>query len=156
MSIADTQNDNNKDSSKIQKAKFGIAWSDNYSIGHELVDSQHKRLFEMVSALVESCMDGRDSEMVKETLGFLADYTVRHFSEEEALQLKYDYPEYDKHKQMHEDFKVTVGDLIQDYIKNSSTTELSNNVNKIVVKWLVQHILNEDKKIGTHIQKTLP
>ena len=130
---------------------IGVAWNDSYKLGNEQVDLQHKKLFEMVNDLINSCMDGSDVIKLQETLGFLVNYTVRHFHFEEELQLRYGYPEYEAHKQMHEDFKVTVGELVARFERNGSTTELSNDVNKIMVRWLVNHIQREDKKIGVYI-----
>jgi len=97
-------------------------------------------------------MDGTDTGKLKDTLDFLVYYTIRHFDDEEALQLQYNYPEYSRHKQLHEDFKVTVGELVQRFEQNGSSTELSNDVNKIIVRWLINHIQHEDLKIALHIQ----
>lgn len=135
------------------KLEYGVAWNDNLKLGNEQVDAQHKRLFELVNNLVSSCIEGTDTIHLQETLDFLVEYTVQHFHDEESLQLQCHYPEYERHKQLHEDFKVTVGELVQKFAQSASSAELSNNVNKIVVQWLVNHILKEDKKIGKHIQR---
>jgi len=67
--------------------KYGVAWKSSYELGNEAVDSQHRMLFELVSGLVSSCMDGTDVTKLSETLGFLANYTVKHFEDEEGLQV---------------------------------------------------------------------
>jgi len=134
--------------------KYGIAWSDSYKLGEENVDSQHRKLFELLSDLVAACMDGSELEKVKETLDFLVGYTVQHFNDEEALQVMCGYPDYERHKQLHEDFKVTVGGLVKEFNESGSSTELSHDLNIIVVKWLVNHIQGEDKKIGKHIRES--
>lgn len=130
----------------------GIAWNECYSLGNEQIDRQHKKLFELVSGLVNACMDGTATEKLQETLTFLGNYTVQHFYFEEELQLQSHYPDYERHKQLHADFVKTVGELTGNFNKNGSSAELSTDVNKIVIKWLVNHILREDKKIGEHIQ----
>ena len=132
--------------------KYGIAWSKDLELGNAQVDSQHRRLFELVSNLIEACMTGQEFDRLRETLDFLVDYTIMHFRDEEALQLQYKYPEYEAHKLMHDDFKVTVSDLVRKYLENGSSEELSSSVNRIVVRWLINHIQREDKKIGKHIQ----
>lgn len=130
----------------------GVAWKDEYKLGNKQVDDEHHQLFVMVSELINSCADGSDMAKLKETLDFLVNYTVFHFGDEEALQLRYNYPDYERHKQLHEDFKATVLNLAQNFEKSGSTEELSNNVNKIIVRWLINHILREDKKIGDYIR----
>ena len=131
----------------------GIAWDDKLKLDNEQVDAQHKRLFELLSELVCQCIDGSSTERLKETLDFLADYTVKHFHDEESLQVQYIFPEYAKHKQLHEGFKKVVAGLVQRFTENGSSKELSDDVNKIVIRWLISHIQQEDKKVGEHIKR---
>jgi len=81
----------------------------------------------------------------------LVNYTVQHFNDEEVLQIKCNYPEYEKHKQIHEDFKVTVTELIKRFNESGSSTNLCEDVKSIVIKWLVNHIMSEDKKISAYL-----
>ena len=134
------------------KINQGLAWKDSFTLGNEQVDLQHKKLFELLSEIVTACIDGSDTGKLKATLDFLVNYTVRHFHFEEELQLKYNYPEYEKHKQLHEEFTRTVGELVEKFHKNGSSTELSNAVNRTIVRWLINHIQREDKKIGDYIR----
>ena len=141
--------ENNQNKTEIAQ---GLAWKDEFNLGHDWVDMQHRRLFELVNGLVASCADGTDVIKLKGTLDFLVNYTVQHFEDEEALQLKCNYPGYENHKRIHEEFKVTVGGLVEKFTAGGSSAELSSDVNKIVVRWLVNHIQREDKKIGDHIK----
>jgi len=132
-------------------AKDGFIWDDSYLLGNELVDTQHRQLFDLVNTLVSSCADGSDTEKVKKTLDFLVNYTVQHFNDEEALQIKCNYPDYKRHKQLHEDFKPVVAELVQRFNECDSSDQLRIDIKTIVVKWLANHILNEDKKIGEYL-----
>ena len=132
-----------------------VAWNDGFRVGNEQVDLQHKKLFELAGGLINACIEGKDTAKLRETLSFLVNYTIRHFLFEEELQVKCKYPDYDRHKQLHEGFKQTVGSLVEKFNNNGSSIELSSDVNKIVVSWLVNHIQQEDKKIGEHLQNAL-
>jgi len=132
-------------------AKDGFLWDDSYLIGNKKIDDQHHQLFDLINTLVQSCDDGRDKEKLKNALDFLVDYTVRHFNDEEALQIECKFPEYEQHKNLHEDFKVTVTDLVGRFLKSGSSADLNSDIKTIVIKWLVNHVLYEDKKIGVHI-----
>ena len=132
---------------------YGIAWSDDYKLDNKQVDRQHYKLFEMAGKLVGLCTDAGDEAQLRQMLDFLVNYTVQHFNDEEALQIKYNYPDYKRHKQLHENFKATVGDMVKKFNEGESPVELSGEINKIVVKWLINHISYEDKKIGAHIRK---
>ena len=133
--------------------KNGIAWDDKYNTGYEKVDSQHRQLFALLSDVANACSDGSDTERLRSTINFLVDYTVRHFHDEEALQIQWNYPDYACHKQLHDDFKETVAGIVSKYGEKGSSAELSDDVNKIIVRWIVNHIQREDKKIGDYIRK---
>jgi len=132
--------------------KYGIAWNDSYRLGNDQVDHQHMQIFELLGKIATSCMEGNDSACLNETLNFLVSYTIRHFDDEEALQISCNFPDLLRHKQLHEDFKVTVGKLVKRYEESGSSSDLSNDVNKIVVRWLINHINGEDKKIGEYLR----
>ena len=136
----------------VSEIKQGIAWNDKYKLGEAKVDEQHRKLFELLSNLVESCENKTNLNKVHDALNFLVGYTVRHFEDEEELQLKWGFPEYEQHKQLHDDFKVTVGELVKQFKESGSSEELSNLLNKTVATWLIRHIQREDKKIGVFIQ----
>jgi len=129
-----------------------LKWDDCYLLGNEKVDNQHKELFNLVNSLVRSCDSGEGTDKLKETLLFMINYTVLHFDDEEALQIECKYPDYEKHKKMHDDFKVVVLGLVDRFSNTGSSAELSSDVRKIIVKWLVNHIMTEDKKIGDFLR----
>ncbi|MDR1321916.1 MAG: bacteriohemerythrin [Gracilibacteraceae bacterium] len=130
----------------------GIAWSPELETGHAEIDAQHRQLFRLTSALVDACAKGRSTAVLGEALDFLAAYTVRHFADEEALQIQYAFPEYARHKKMHDDFKETALALIAEYKAGESAEELSGKVFSVIVRWLLRHIKGEDAKIAEHIR----
>jgi len=132
--------------------QFTIAWKKEYELGNSFVDSQHKRLFELVNNIGKSCRENEDVGSLCETLDFLLQYTLQHFSDEEALQLKHNFPEYEYHKKLHDEFEATVREKVSEFKKTGSTDELNDTVNEIVITWLVNHILKEDMKIGAYIK----
>ena len=136
----------------LKNIEYGVAWDDDLLLGSEQVDMQHHQMFELLSSLVRACADGTDTAKLKETLDFLVNYTVQHFLDEESLQIQCNYPDYEAHRQKHEDFKNTISGLVQRFSESGSSAELSSEVNKFIVRWLIDHILYEDKKIGLHIR----
>ena len=57
------ENDQNK-----TEMTYGLAWKDEFNLKHEWVDMRPRRLFELVSELVESCTAGSDAKKLKEPL----------------------------------------------------------------------------------------
>ena len=131
----------------------GIAWSSDLETGNEAIDSQHKELFRLTSNVVEACESDKSQEILGDTLNFLASYTVKHFIDEEALQVEYDFPDYERHKKLHEEFKAKVVDLIHQYQEDPQSVDLRVHVNSTIIRWLLQHIKGEDFKIAGFIRK---
>ena len=136
----------------MAEIQHGIAWSDSLNTGNARVDSQHKRIFRLLSDVMRQCAEGDYSATLEETLNFLVDYTVKHFTDEEALQLACKYPGYERHRKLHEDFKTTVGGLVKAFGESGSSKELADGVNSVMAIWLITHIQKEDKKIAEHIR----
>ena len=132
---------------------FSIAWSEDYELGNDFVDSQHKRLFELVNNIGKTRHEGGDASALSETLDFLLQYTVQHFSDEESLQIEYNFPEYEHHKKLHKDFEAAVIEKVTEFKEKGSTNDLLDNVNYFIIEWLVNHILKEDMKIGAYINE---
>ena len=133
--------------------KVSVAWDDSLLTGDEQIDIQHKKLFGLVSDLINCGADEIGPDKIQETLEYLANYTVWHFHFEEDLQIKYSYSDYERHVRLHEAFKAAVNDLIARYRENGSSSGLFGDVNRIVVQWFINHIKKEDKKIIEFIRQ---
>jgi len=81
-----------------------IAWSDEYLIGIEEIDNQHKKFFEVTRKFYSDILECEGEDAAEETLNFLKDYAAWHFKSEEAFMQKYAYPRLEKHKKLHGEF----------------------------------------------------
>jgi len=146
-----------KDALRLEpdKPEYDIAWNDALLTGNELVDGQHRHVFEILKDLIAACEDDTATPKLKETLAILADFTETHFKDEEDLQLRYNYPGYAKHKRIHEEFKDTISDIIYRFKENGSSRQLSGEVSRVVVRWMIGHIRSEDKRLCKYIQSVL-
>ncbi len=120
--------------------------------GNSAIDSQHKQLIDAFNQLLDACSKGKGREVIRGTLIFLQDYTIRHFNDEETLQTKYNYPDYPAHKKLHESFKQTINEIIQEYDTEGPTIALVSKINLNLGGWLINHIKREDARVATHIK----
>jgi methyl-accepting chemotaxis protein len=127
-------------------------WDDSFVSGVRLIDIRHKRLFEAVNRLIDACEQGKGKEELAKSLAFLADYTVKHFSEEEALQRKYGYAEYPAHRDIHEAFKKTVVAFAAELELRGPSEELVEKLKREVGGWLVTHVKVVDLKMAAAIR----
>jgi hemerythrin len=131
-------------------------WDNSLETGNELIDSQHKGLFDAINKLLETCRQGKGKEELSKSLDFLNQYTIQHFFDEEQLQQKYKYPDFENHKKYHDGFKVTVRDLAVRLIMKGASNELIEEVKTKIGGWLVTHIKGQDVKVAAHIRLQTP
>ena len=55
--------------------------------GNTLIDSEHRQLFAAVNDLMDACSQGHGRDKIQSTVQFLSDYVVKHFGDEENLQI---------------------------------------------------------------------
>lgn len=127
-------------------------WDGTLETGHEIIDTQHKQLFEAINNLLDTCRVGKGSEELTKNLDFLNTYTIKHFFDEEKIQQKYQYPDYPNHKRYHDTFKEKVKDLTHRLIWSGPTEALIQEVHASIGDWLVSHIKIQDFKLARYIK----
>ncbi len=120
--------------------------------GNSTIDAEHKMLIDSINKLLDACRTGAGRSKIAETVGFLKQYTIKHFSHEEQLQTKYNYPHITAHKIYHAKFVQTVKDLERELMKDGSSVALVGKINSALAGWLISHIKQEDVKVAAHIK----
>ncbi len=119
-----------------------IVWSDEWSVGIEEIDEQHKVLVNLINRMHNAIAEKHGSEIVSDILAELADYTKIHFAVEESLMRILGYPGYEEHKDVHDDLLEHVVDLQKKAA--SSNTSISFELIHFLKSWLSKHIMEED------------
>jgi hemerythrin len=139
---------------------MAFTWTSALETGHTLIDSQHKELIDVINKLLTACQQGQGADQVGQTVDFLVSYTKKHFSEEEALQQKSNYPDYANHRTYHATFVQTITDLSTELKQSGATPMLINKIVRNVGEWLINHIQQQDTKVAAHLKSaggyTLP
>ena len=133
---------------------MAFKWDKSLETGYEKVDKQHKMLAAAVNDLMEASSSGKGDREVLRTLEFLTNYTVQHFTDEENLQIMYEYPDYPNHKRIHEDFREKVGELVRKVNETGPTEEIIAEVSSIICAWLLEHIKGEDFRMASYVKDT--
>ena len=83
-----------------------IEWNDEYLLGITEIDNQHKKLLSLANELYNIASgDGEKYKLqMSIVLKKLTDYTVYHFSSEEAFMQKHGYSGTSAHKMAHDSF----------------------------------------------------
>jgi len=122
-----------------------IEWSKDLETGNELVDNQHKGLFNLLNDLSTSIYEKKSKKVLKESIEKLTLYVVEHFSAEESFMLKEKYPAFAEHKKIHEDLFIETATIIEAY-RNTDDHRMAIPIVVFLTKWITNHIQKEDKK----------
>jgi len=126
-----------------------IRWKDEFLTGIEVIDSQHKVLFDMADRCYKLLKDEFITDKynkIVELLDDLKEYTVFHFRTEEEYMLSIGYKKFLSHKVEHDVFidKVNKVDFNQIEVDQN---QYIKGILEFIVEWIVQHILQKDKLI---------
>ncbi|MCP4700778.1 MAG: hemerythrin family protein [Gammaproteobacteria bacterium] len=128
-----------------------IHWSNDVSVGIQEIDEQHKVLFGMINELNQAIESGRGKEVREEIFSKLIEYTRVHFTVEESLMRILGYPDYEKHKQEHEDLTKEVIELHAKFTNEEDHS--SYDLLAFLSKWLINHIKKTDKAYESYFIK---
>ena len=134
---------------------LSIKWSDEImSVGIEEIDSQHKRLIDLINKIIHSIEDGNQIKNIEIFIEDATAYTKYHFSSEEKYFEKSckDKDQIKKHKIRHQEFIDKVNEFglrlkNNNDIRDGDGIELVTQLNKYLSGWLVNHIIVEDRGI---------
>ncbi len=127
-----------------------VAWDDDYGVGHDGIDGDHRRLFELFNEFVTAVNENRGDGDVEAVLVELLKYCDTHFDREEKLMREHGYPDYERHKALHDSFVREIYD-----INNAMDAggEQGAYVLGMLGTWLSGHILGVDKKLGAFLKE---
>ncbi len=128
-------------------------WKDEYKIGVDKIDEQHRQLFDKIENLLEIAKNGDRESNRRECLkviDFLIYYTGSHFDTEENFQRERRYVSYAQHVKIHENFKNTVSAYRELLNVDFSARTLKSFIGTLIT-WLVNHVCVCDRKIAKNI-----
>ena len=121
-----------------------MTWKDEYSVKIQTIDSQHKKLIDLLNQIYDASRLGKGKEVLGKILNELVVYTKVHFTTEEDFFKKFSYPDYVLHKIEHDKLTKQVTDFQEQYEAGNAT--LSIEIMQFLKDWLSDHILGTDKK----------
>jgi len=130
-----------------------INWKDEYILGIDIIDEQHKELFRIArdaQALLKNDFYTDKYDHVVKLIEELKTYAVFHFQTEEEYMMKIGYKKLFSHKVIHTDFVEKVKKINLEAMDENQEEYLSSII-MFVVDWIEQHILGTDKQIVSQI-----
>jgi hemerythrin len=128
-----------------------IEWKDTYAIGIDLLDTQHRRIFDIGNrayALLKNDFSENKHQEVVEIFESLIDYIQDHFKSEEDYMLRMNYPKYFVQKLEHDNFLNTLNKIDFSLIRENQGQYLQDQLN-LALNWFLDHIIEKDMLIST-------
>ncbi|MBF0213688.1 MAG: bacteriohemerythrin [Magnetococcales bacterium] len=117
-------------------------WDDSLATGIREVDSDHRKLVDMVNRLHHAMKEGEGREVLGPLLQELADYTVFHFQREENYFARYGYPDTEAHVREHKKLLEAVVGLIRRF--EAGEFSVAIDLLAFAKIWLIEHIMKVD------------
>jgi len=132
-----------------------FVWDESYNTGVEIIDTQHKKLLNILNQLSDMLAERTGSQQLLILLRELVEYTKYHFKAEEEymISLDYDNKAFKEHQLVHQQF---VDQVVAEVDKCSINPEkVTDELLDFLVQWLVEHILGTDKEMVEELTQTL-
>ncbi|MFP4547916.1 MAG: bacteriohemerythrin [Fidelibacterota bacterium] len=121
-------------------------WQENYSVGVDYFDNQHKTLFRTAQSLYREIMNSKSELVINNILNDLLQYVNSHFHDEEYYMEKYGYKRLLEHKQEHKQFENKIKELQKDY--QEGKVFVAMKLLNYLQDWFFDHIVREDQRYG--------
>ncbi len=125
-----------------------IQWREKYNIGDKKIDSDHQKIVSLLQNLQlsnDTCLDPDETNRI---FSDLQEYAADHFSYEESVLEKIDFPFIASHKKDHAFFIKT----LQSWQNDEAIDCKSQKISMFLTEWLFEHILHYDMKIKDYLK----
>jgi hemerythrin-like metal-binding protein len=136
-----------------------ITWSDDWLLGIDALDNQHKVLADCINKLVVECRqaEAATTESVEERKERLAGLfnelyttTKKHFSLEEAFMRHEGYPFYTAHAREH---VMLIAELKATFVNSlkEGCSNLNHDILTALKSWLIAHVSHSDRDFANFL-----
>lgn len=129
--------------------EINLNWKKEYEIGIYEIDAEHQVFLKIINKLSDAFNENLKKDNVKLYIMELYKYTDFHFTSEENIMIKYDYPDYQRHKNEHEKLLMKLKELIVSYQNDFLDKE---ELLSFLIHWFKEHTTKIDKKMGNYLQ----
>lgn len=121
-----------------------LEWEEEYSVGIEELDDQHKRMFATINELLEIINSGTSEKDLSNIIESLINYKIFHFATEEKYFKEFNYEGAEEHIQKHQEFNTKLMSLKEKH--PTYTIEFAFDLVNFLEDWLIEHLMVTDHK----------
>lgn len=124
-------------------------WSERFETGIEVIDAQHRVLFDCLNRLGEVIHAEPSGTALDEGLACMAQRTIKHFQAEETLMKEIGYPARSLHSEQHNELILKVRTLQYKRAKGECVTP---EFVAFLAGWFDHHITDSDLDYVKHMK----
>ena len=129
-----------------------LIWKEEYSIGIDLIDVQHKHLFEIGNDAYELLKNDLYIDKYDKIIQILEDlrqYAKFHFQSEENYMMEIKSDQLPSQKIAHDEFVKKIYDIDFKSIDENQKEHL-DEILTFIFNWILEHVLHKDKLISSN------
>lgn len=126
-------------------------WSDDYNIGVESLDRQHRMLFTRANNFEAALHEGRGASVYDVLLRTLGQYIQYHFGVEDRCMQRYHCPVAQQHRDAHATFTARFAAFQQRYAEHGFDDGEACTLMTLIDAWLADHIC----RIAVHLRASV-
>jgi hemerythrin len=132
-----------------------IEWNDELSTGIQEIDDQHRQLIALLNEFYAAVERGEREEGIRTLFEGVDNYTVFHFSHEEAFMERIGYPDLASHREIHAMFRQEYRTAMERH--EAGDRKAVRDLVAFLFSWLYTHINKTDKRYAAFFhQKAAP
>lgn len=131
-----------------------LAWSNDYVLGIDVIDEQHRRLFAYFEEIDNAISQGSEVKVTAVVHG-LVEYAISHNSFEEELMDKAGYPYLEDHRLVHESFRARANKYVRRLESNADPFKVAEQVRIYLGLWLMSHVKKDDRDYVPYVKKII-
>ena len=136
-----------------------MQWTQEYAIGVEHLDAQHRTLFSAINRIQEILKDNdyqRNQRMCEDAFLFLKRHTIEHFATEEAYMRSINDRNYEAHKRQHQAILNVLFQIKQEIVSSGYAAGDIKRLLGTLLSSLTYHTLELDRSIGRDTDRIDP
>ena len=126
-----------------------LEWKDEFDIGVDAIDKEHRRLFSIINRLfILRNEEQKNGKACEEGIRYFYEHAIRHFTDEENYMELIGYKNLKMHKRIHKDFRERTLPILEGELKRSNySSEAVDHFLAVCAGWLIGHTTTEDRAI---------
>ena len=124
-----------------------IVWKPEYNLGIPIIDEHHRGIVSIINSLHFGMQNKYIKDILAPIIEMMDDYSRIHFRTEEDFLEKLNYPNLEKHRELHHELSINSKKLGRDSIIDKD----SHHYMDFLKQWWINHIRIEDQAFRNHL-----